>query len=254
MRLALLSDIHGNSIAFDAVLRDVDEQGGVDGYWALGDFAAIGFDPAGVIRRATGLANARFVHGNTDRYVVSDDLPAQALDAARRDAASLERIVELVRSLAWTRGYVTATGQLDWLAELPMEQRLTLPDGTRLLGVHAAPGTDDGPGIQPGLTDSELGQILRSADAELVVVGHTHVPLDRTVDGRRAFNLGSVSNPVGDDLRASYAILDADSTGCSIRRRRVSYDVDAVIAAIERVRHPAASFVLDRFRRRGVGA
>jgi len=61
MRLAVLADVHGNSIALDAVLEDIRSRGGVHGYLLLGDFAAIGPDPVGVVERITGLAGARFV-------------------------------------------------------------------------------------------------------------------------------------------------------------------------------------------------
>jgi len=64
MRLAIFSDVHGNPVALDAVLDDIREHGGADGYWVLGDFMAMGVDPAAVLRRITALPNARFVRGN----------------------------------------------------------------------------------------------------------------------------------------------------------------------------------------------
>jgi predicted phosphodiesterase len=48
MRIALLSDIHGNTLALDAVLADIETRGGVDSYWILGDFSSMGYDPVGV--------------------------------------------------------------------------------------------------------------------------------------------------------------------------------------------------------------
>jgi predicted phosphodiesterase len=75
VRLALLSDLHGNPIALDAVLADIEANGGVDGYLVLGDLVAIGHDPAGVLERLFKLRGARFVQGNTDRYVVSGQRP-----------------------------------------------------------------------------------------------------------------------------------------------------------------------------------
>src|SRR5947207_15407140 len=55
MRIALLSDIHGNPLALDAVLTDIEAQGGVDTYWLLGDFSSLGYDPVGVLERVTKL-------------------------------------------------------------------------------------------------------------------------------------------------------------------------------------------------------
>jgi len=75
MRLALLSDVHGNSIALDAVLADVDARGGADEYLVLGDLVALGHDPLGVLRRLRALPNVAFTRGNTDRYVVTGERP-----------------------------------------------------------------------------------------------------------------------------------------------------------------------------------
>jgi predicted phosphodiesterase len=248
MRLAILSDVHGNTIALNAVLADIAAAGGVDGYWVLGDHAALGPDPTGAIERLVALPSARFVRGNTDRYTTTGDRPEPTPEEVVADPSKLPVALQVTASFAWTQGAVTAAGQFDWLAELPLEQRLTLPDGTRLLGVHAAPGEDDGPGINPGQSDNELAAILGRGDADLVIVGHTHFALDRTAGGVRAVNLGSVSNPVTDDLRASYLLLEADATGYRLERRRVAYDIPSVIAAVERVRHPAAPFLLPFFR------
>ncbi len=67
MKIALLSDIHGNSTALDAVLKDIADQGGVGGTWVLGDLVALGPDPVGVLSRLANLSGARFIRGNTDR-------------------------------------------------------------------------------------------------------------------------------------------------------------------------------------------
>jgi predicted phosphodiesterase len=248
LRLALLSDIHGNPLALEAVLADISAQGGVDAYWVLGDFAALGYDPVGAIGRAIRLPKARFSRGNTDRYLVTGERPPPRPADVAAEPGLLGRLLELTAAFAWTLGAVTAAGWFDWLSQLPLEQRLTLPDGTRLLGVHAAPGADDGPGLHPKLSDAALGAALAGCEAELVVVGHTHVPLDRTIDGIRVVNLGSLSNPLTADLRASYALLEADAGGYRLERRCVDYDRSAVLAAIEAVHHPASA-LLARFIR-----
>ena len=65
MRIALLSDIHGNPLALDAVLADIAAQGGVDTYWVLGDFSSLGYDPVGVLERVTALPIAFFTRGES---------------------------------------------------------------------------------------------------------------------------------------------------------------------------------------------
>src|SRR5262249_42231205 len=83
---------------------------------------------------------------------------------------------------------------------------------------------------------------LAGCEADVVIVGHTHVPLDRQIGSIRAINLGSVSNPVTPGLQATYVLLEADAQGYSIQLRRVEYDREAVIKAIEQARHPTPSF------------
>jgi diadenosine tetraphosphatase ApaH/serine/threonine PP2A family protein phosphatase len=229
------------------VLADVASRGGADAYWVVGDIPAIGYDPVGVIERLVALPNARYVRGNTDRYTVTSELPrgAPTVDDIRQNPERLRELLLITESAGWTRGMVTLGGWFDWLAGLPLEQRWTLPDGTRMLAVHASPGNDDGPGVHPELSDDELQALLAGSEADLVIVGHTHRPLDRTVGGVRVVNLGSVSNPpIGEDPRASYSVLEIDATGYHVEHRRVEYDRQAVIREMQRVRHPAASYLI----------
>jgi predicted phosphodiesterase len=247
MRLALFSDIHGNPLALNAVLADLERQGEIGAYWVLGDFAALGYDPVTPLETITTLSHASYTRGNTDRYVVTEDLPVPPKKVLE-EPALLAEVIEATRSFSWTRGFLSAAGWLDWLTHLPLELRLTLPDGTRLLGVHAAPGRDDGPGLRPGHSDDVIEQRLAGCEADLVIVGHTHVPMNRQLGRTRVINLGSVSNPVTPDLQASYALLDADAHGYRIQVRRVAYDREAVIKAIEQVRHPTPAFLIGLMR------
>ena len=248
MRMALLSDIHGNSVALDAVLGDIAAQGGVEVLWVLGDLVAHGPDPVGVLDRLQHMSNVRCTRGNTDRYVTTGDRPAPSLADVRVNLDLLPTLVEAAGSFAWTQGALSGAGQSEWLAALPLELRERLPDGTRLLGVHAAPGLDDGPGLRPELSDDTLDATLAEAAADLLCVGHTHWPMDRTVRRGRVVNLGSVSNPLAPDLRASYALLRADAAGYQLELRRVEYDRAAVIAALEGQRRPGADFVIRHLR------
>src|SRR5690242_5851522 len=99
MRLAILSDIHGNPLALDAVLADIQSQGEVDAYWVLGDFAALGYDPVTPLEKVTALSHASFTRGNTDRYVVTQDLPVQP-EKALQDPSLLPEVIEAARSFS----------------------------------------------------------------------------------------------------------------------------------------------------------
>jgi predicted phosphodiesterase len=248
MKIALISDIHGNSTALEAVLADVTSRGGVDETWVLGDLVALGPDPVGVLERLTDLPAVRFVRGNTDRYVTTTDRPPPTIESVQSDPARIANLIEIASSFTWTQGAVSAIGRFDWLANLPLEIETTLPDGTHLLGVHASPGRDDGPGFAPDYRDQDMLSRLQGAPPGLVCAGHTHHPLSRRVGDWHVVNLGSVSNPPGPDKSASYVILHAGEAGYQVEHRRVSYDLAAVLAMLERQRHPGIAFIAKHFR------
>lgn len=248
MRIALLSDIHGNTLALDAVLKDIEAQGGVDRYWVLGDFSSLGYNPVGVLERVTQLPDVSFLRGNHDRYTVTGQRPGPTLEQAQADPQKVPLLLTMAANLAWTQGQIRASGWWGWFEQLPLELRMTLPDGRRMLGAHAAPGQDDGPGIIPTLSDDELRALVAPAEADLVIVGHTHAPLDRTIGQIRVFNLGSVSNPIGGRLEATYGMLEAESGGYTLQLRYVDYDREAVIEELRRIKHPTVDF-LTRFMR-----
>lgn len=249
MKLAILSDIHGNAIALDAVLADIEAQGGVDGYWVLGDIVSLGPDPAQVAARLDVLPGLEATYGNTDDYTRKIGLfPFPGREDVEEDISLLSLFEEVVSSFSWTRGAITATGWLDWLNALPLDARRTLPDGTRVLGVHAAPGTAHGDGIRPDYDAEQLSRAVAGCEADLVFVGHTHWYWDTVIDGVRVVNLGSVSNPLTPDMRASYVILEAGEDGYEVTRRRAAYDVAACMARIDEVAHPACGFMKSFFR------
>ncbi len=228
----MFSDIHGNSIALDAVLADVQAVGGVDGFLVLGDLAAGGYDPSGAVERLRALPDAQFVRGNTEAVLASGEPAGMA------------------PMFGWAHKRLAADGHMEWIAALPLEVRVSLPDGAHVLGNHAAPGTDgtDGRALVPAQTEAEVRELLAGCGADLVCVGHSHWPMDRTVDGVRILNTGSVSNPWAPDLRACWTLLDADAQGHRVEQRRVAYDLDAVLDALHRSGNPAADALAGHFR------
>lgn len=245
MRVAVFSDCHGNAIALEAVLADIARAGGVDAHWVIGDVTDMGSDPAGCIALLRSLENTVVVRGNGDRAVVRSDANTLASRMSSMSPDDIGTELMYLEEAAWTRG---AMGQadvahLDWLEGLPLEAGQTLPDGTRVLLVHAAPGRDDGPGPLPSDSDDTLRSMLAGCEADLVFTGHTHTPLDRTVDGIRVVNTGSVSNPVTRDQRAMWSLLDVDRDryrdGYRLERRFVDYDRERYLRELASLQHPA---------------
>ena len=192
----MVADIHGNDVALQAVL---DDAAGcqVDRWWVLGDLVLFGPRPAEVLVLLRSLPGIEMLRGNTDRYVLTGEQPAPHATAA--DAAGSAELVEryglMAAGIGWIRGVLCQAALLGILAGLPSELRLRLPDGMRVLGVHASPGADDGAGIMPGIPDEQLSRLLAGCAADVVIGGHTHIATDRLVGGIRALNPGSIGMP-----------------------------------------------------------
>ena len=208
MRIAIVSDIHGNLSAFDAVLEDLKKVS-PDLVLHGGDLAANGARPAEINDRIRSLGWPG-VRGNTDEMLCAPQ--ELALLAAKAPVlapllAAFEEMIPVTQ---------TKIGQerLRWLEALP--QRLSLEN---LTVMHASP--DDlwrAPLAKAG--DAELQAAFGDVGSEIVVYGHIHRPYVRTVGGITVANTGSVSLSYDGDPRASYLIVE-DQT---ITIRRVDYD------------------------------
>jgi len=243
VRLGVIADIHGNDVALRAVLKDA-ELLRVDRWWALGDLVLFGPRPAEVLELLQRLPGISMLRGNTDRYVLTGEQPAQHSTAA--DAAAsvelVERYAAMAAGIGWTRGVLDQAGLIDDLADLPVQLCLQVPSGATVLGVHASPRADDGQGIDPAIADEELGYLLAGCRAEVVIGGHTHVATDRRVDGIRALNPGSAGLPRTCGT-ASWLLLEDDGDDLAVTFRSTPFDADAVVSDLRQRRHPNAEFV-----------
>ena len=249
MRFAMLSDIHANSIALDAVLDDIRSQGGVDSYWILGDHVNQGYDPVGVMDRLSKLPEIRCVAGNTDRYVVKGGRLGPSMERILADPEQrIKQLESVEQGNGWARGALATMGWFEWLRDLPFEQRTTLPDGTRLLGVHASLVSDE-LGFLHDTSAGELKGRFPDCQADLIFAGHTHKETDLTFNDVRYVTLGCIANPMDSDLRAKYSILEASETGYSVIRRRVEFDYPSVVDAIKAAHHPSEPWLLKFYQR-----
>jgi putative phosphoesterase len=210
VRVAAISDIHGNLPALEAVLTEIDEEG-VDEIVVGGD-TAHGPWPAEVLDLLVE-RGARNVRGNADREVIerSDRYGPLARWSADRLG---ERRLDVARS---------------W----PLTIELEIDGLGSVLVCHSTPTSEDP--IYTRITpDAELAAIFESVDADVVVCGHTHMQYDRTLaSGLRIVNPGSVGLPYERTRGAYWALL-----GPNVEFRRTEYDVDAAVAAIEVMKVP----------------
>ena len=243
MRIAILADIHGNPIALEAALVDIQNRGGVDAYWMLGDLCAIGYDPVSVMQQINALPECICIRGNTDRFLVTGERPAPHLAEVEQNPALISLYAEVEGSFAWTQGYLEAHGLLAKLASLPPEAVMQFPGGQRVLLTHAVPGLDDGEGLNPSLSEADFVAVVGDCEADLICVGHFHMAMDRSHAAQRVINPGSISNAFAPDLRAGYAILQTTVNSITIKWHKVDYDRQAVIKKTLQSSNPGANYI-----------
>jgi putative phosphoesterase len=236
MRVAIVSDVHGNLTAFDAVLADIQRRP-PDFVLHGGDLALMGAQPAEVIDRVRELGWPGVV-GNTDEVLWRPQEQARQEELAPQLAGLLRLIFNQ---------YAPATLELlgeervTWLRGLPAQQRLR-----DLVLVHAVPG-DLWRAPMPDAQDDELSAIYEPLDAATAVYGHVHRPYTRTLTQLTVANSGSVGMPWDGDPRASYLLME-DGRPHLVR---VEYDVEREAAQLLGSGYPDAPRLVE-MRRRGV--
>jgi putative phosphoesterase len=220
--IAILSDMHGNSAATEAVLADIDHHS-PDEILCLGDLVGYGARPNEVID----LVRHRqipTIMGNYDDGVGFD---RDDCGCAYKDAGERERGQQ---SLMWTRSVVTDDRKV-WLQSLLPEIRREV-GGVRLRFVHGSPRRMN-EYLFADRDARSLERIARGADCDVLVFGHTHIPWARAIEGVRFVNTGSVGKPKDGDPRAGWVLLTIDTDGTvSSEMHRVGYDIATMSAAI----------------------
>jgi predicted phosphodiesterase len=230
MRYALLSDIHANRPALEAVLADLAPRTDVDATYHLGDLVGYAPWPDEVVEMlaAAGISG---VAGNYDSAVATDYKHC----GCRYEDVRQEELSHL--SYEWTRANVSAEtkralGALPFRIDLrPLGGQVAGPTVTLLHGNHVLNTvytTED-------RSDSVLAKMGASVGArpgDVICFGHTHKPWHRPVEGVHYVNTGSVGRPKDGDPRAGYVLLDVEEARVDVRFIRVPYDVEAAASGI----------------------
>lgn len=247
MRLAVLSDIHGNIVALEAALADLDALGGADHLWILGDLAAFGPRPAECIQRVKDLKDAQVISGNTDRYLVTGERlrtkPAE--DEARYAQLSAEwNDRDLALNWALTK---MSFDDYTYLLKLKHELSLEAPGCGWVIGYHGTPGNDEGM-LTPETDVEEAADALLDREGSLGIGGHIHRQMDRQIGSWRAVNVGSVGLSFEAAGLVQWGLFTFENGALTVDLRRVRYDADAVIADLRACGHPAPERIIGRLK------
>ncbi|CAN5727594.1 metallophosphoesterase family protein [soil metagenome] len=230
MRIALISDIHANLPAREAVLGDLAARPDVDAVYHLGDLVGYAPWPNETVARIRD-EGIQGIAGNYD----STTATAYKHCGCRYEDPRQEELSH--ESYAWTLEHVSAETRR-WLGTLPF--RLDVRPlgghqaGPTLVLLHGAPTLNTLYWTEDRSDDfcRKMAERAGARGGDLVAFGHTHKPWHREVDGIHFVNTGSVGRPKDGDWRAGYALLTIDMDSISIRQVRVEYDIDRATDAI----------------------
>ena len=230
MRYALLSDVHANLAALDAVLADIAARPEIVATYHLGDLVGYSSQPSEVVERiaAAGIAG---VAGNYDSSVATDYKHC----GCRSESPRQEELAHI--SYEWTRAN-TSPAAKRVLRGLPF--RIDI----RPLGGHLS-----GPAIRlfhgnhnlntfymfedrPDSMLEAMATALGARAGDVICFGHTHKPWHREVAGVHYVNTGSVGRPKDGDWRAGYVLLDIGDSAVGVEFVRVDYDIESTIAGV----------------------
>lgn len=214
MRIAIVSDIHGNLTALEAVLGDLRETA-PDLVLHGGDLADNGSAPAQTLDRIRALG-WRGVFGNTDEMLFAPETLKSFAEVHPGFGAVFAAVEEIADAARGDLG----EERVRWLSDLSAIET----EGPVAL-VHASPG-DAWRAPGPEASDAELEASYAALDRPVVVYGHIHCGFVRSVGGRLVVNAGSVSLSYDGDSRASYLLIDDAQTDATATIRRVEYDVE----------------------------
>jgi putative phosphoesterase len=224
MRIALISDIHGNCLALEHVLVDARRQG-ADQVACLGDVATLGPRPKDVLRTLRELG-CPCILGNHDAFLLDPEL-----------VGSYTRARVIVDAIEWCRAQLS-DDDLAFVRTFAARLEVPLANRRRLLLFHGSPGSN----VEDVLAttgDDELDRLLDGAQADVMAGGHTHIQMLRQHRGGWVVNPGSVGMPFRRYVagarpeilpHAEYAIVDDGGAAIGVELRRVPLDKAALRA------------------------
>jgi len=236
MRMAVIADLHGNTLSLEAVLRDIARHS-VDATICCGDLVAFGPRPLEMLDLLDSINTIQLIGGNTDRWL-------ELVHRGRKPYK--EKIIEkLEPSLQWTLERLGSRIE-PFLTAFPPSLDIGL-EGLRTHVRHAGPDSDV-QGILPEADLGPLASVLEEENCDIFLCGHTHRPFVRKA-GRTTFvNAGSTALPFDGTPRPSWALLEIENKKLKAGIFRVDYKADEAIVQLEQCGMPMADVMIERIR------
>jgi len=241
MRIALLSDLHGNAVALDAVLADISRVG-VDQIACLGDVANLGVAPVQVVETLQAIG-CICIQGNHDAFLLDPDLVHGYTEAP-----------VITQSIAWCRQRLSQA-HLAFLASFRDSAEVDLGCGSKLLLCHGTPRSNMEDLLATTPPD-EVDVRLAGRHATAIACGHTHIQMLRQHRGMLLINPGSVGVPFLEYVggrqptpmpHAEYATIEVQGGGVAVTLRRVAVDGLQAKAQAAASDHPMRGMWLQQY-------
>jgi putative phosphoesterase len=226
MRLAFISDIHGNAVALDAVLKDI-EQKKVDKIIVLGDISYRGPEPKRALELVQSL-HTDVIKGNADEWVVRGIKEGEVAESA---------FAIMNKERDWIYEQLDQDS-IQYLNNLPTEMKLQA-ESLKIHAFHATPFSLFDV-VQPFESDEALKEKMMKSEADLFVYAHIHKPFIRYIEGKCLINIGSVGFPFDGVTKSSYAIVDVNKGSFQTSIVRVGFDLEKVMKQYQDCHYPNA--------------
>lgn len=213
MKIAVISDIHGNFQALDSVLEDM-KKNHAEKVFCLGDLAMAGPQPRLIIDLISKKSDWVVIQGNTDKMIAefSPEIMKNVKNSFPVMASALADDV-----------YFIEDEMKQYLKDLPAQKELEI-EGVKVLLVHGSPRRNN-EDILPDLPIKKVEEMIEGTDADIIFCGHTHIPCGyQTSRKQTVVNVGSVGRPFTENPKACYVLAEFQDGGFSIEHRFVDYD------------------------------
>lgn len=213
MKVAIISDLHGNMQAVEKVCEDI-EKNKCEKVFCLGDLAMAGPQPRTMVDFVKSKTEWQVIQGNTDKMICS--ITPEELSLLKENAPVMANaLVEEILLMEDERK--------NFLKNLPTELKFEI-EGVKIHLVHGSPRKNN-ENIYPDMPIAKVEEIISSSDADIIFCGHTHIPCGYQTSKRQTVvNVGSVGRPMTLDAKACYVIANFENGGFSIEHRLIDYD------------------------------
>lgn len=237
MKIAVISDIHGNLEALDAVMNDIEEQG-CEKIFVLGDYAMAGPEPGITVDwffKKQFEPNFKMIQGNTDLMIAeyTEELYQTIKAKAPVMAEALKDDATILNSI-----------QKDFLRNLPLQLELE-EEGVKILLVHGSPRKNN-EDISPNLSIEDVEKMLENVNADIILCGHTHLPCGyQTSKKQTVVNVGSIGRPFTSEPKSCYLKLTIINGQCLFEHRFVDYDKEKAESKLRKRKFNGADKLAD---------